>query len=171
MFSIIEELAGKGLKLLASLISKKGVEYVSKLTGINLQDKELDTDTILDLKKFEMDNELELMRLALKSDELFVSDKDSARSLSRDIQKVESSFLAKNTSYFLDLIVVFLAIVLTTLLFFTEIPGNNKQLFYMAYGAVLTWVGTIISFYRGSSKGSRDKDLHLKLEALKNAKL
>ena len=47
---------------------------------------------------------------------------------------------------------------LVFLLFFAPIPESSHDLVNVALGALLTALGTVISFYFGSSKSSRDKD-------------
>lgn len=38
-----------------------------------------------------------------------------------------------------------------------EIPAENKDLFNMGFGSILTWGGAAIHYFLGSSKGSKDK--------------
>jgi uncharacterized BrkB/YihY/UPF0761 family membrane protein len=68
-----------------------------------------------------------------------------------------SSFLAKNTAYIIDFVIVGAAILLAFLLFFVGVPEENKELAYTAFGSLLTLCGTVVNFHRGSSQGSKDK--------------
>jgi hypothetical protein len=47
---------------------------------------------------------------------------------------------------------------LVFLLFFAPIPDSSHDLVNVALGALLTAQGTVVSYYFGSSKSSRDKD-------------
>lgn len=83
---------------------------------------------------------------------------DSARKMNAEIQNsATSSFLAKNTAYIIDFIIVGATIVMTWLIFFKGVPEANKELAYMAFGSLLTLCGTVVNFHRGSSQGSKDK--------------
>lgn len=39
-----------------------------------------------------------------------------------------------------------------------SIPPENKDLFNMGFGSILTWGGAAIHYFLGSSKGSNDKN-------------
>jgi hypothetical protein len=83
---------------------------------------------------------------------------DSARKMNAEIQlSATSSFLAKNTAYIIDFVIVGAAIMLAFLLFFVGVPDENKELAYTAFGSLLTLCGTVVNFHRGSSQGSKDK--------------
>ena len=42
-------------------------------------------------------------------------------------------------------------------LFIFKLPIENKELAYTMFGSFLMYVGTVINFHRGSSKGSNEK--------------
>jgi hypothetical protein len=82
-----------------------------------------------------------------------------ARKMNAEIQlSSAASFLAKNTAYIIDFVIVGATIVMTWLLFFKGVPDANKELAYMAFGSLLTLSGTVVNFHRGSSQGSKEKD-------------
>ena len=81
-----------------------------------------------------------------------------ARKMNAEIQlSATSSFLAKNTAYIIDFVIVGAAIMLAFLLFFVGVPDENKELAYTAFGSLLTLCGTVVNFHRGFSQGSKDK--------------
>lgn len=81
-----------------------------------------------------------------------------ARKMNAEIQNsATSSFLAKNTAYIIDFIIVGATIIMTWMIFFKGVPDANKELAYMAFGSLLTLCGTVVNFHRGSSQGSKDK--------------
>jgi hypothetical protein len=47
---------------------------------------------------------------------------------------------------------------LVFLLFYAPIPDSSHDLVNIALGALLTAFGTVLNYYFGSSKSSRDKD-------------
>ena len=82
-----------------------------------------------------------------------------ARKMNAEIQlSATSSFLAKNTAYIIDFVIVGATIVLTWLLFFKGVPDENKELAYIAFGSLITLSGTVVNFHRGTSQGSKDKE-------------
>jgi hypothetical protein len=96
----------------------------------------------------------------IKVDEIRANNEntDSARKMNAEIQlSAASSFLAKNTAYIIDFIIVGATIVMTWMIFFKGVPDANKELAYMAFGSLLTLCGTVVNFHRGSSQGSKDK--------------
>lgn len=62
--------------------------------------------------------------------------------------------------------VVILAIVAIALgiMLFRPVPNENRELVSLILGAILGSLGTVVAFFFGSSKSSRDKD-----EAMLNA--
>ena len=94
--------------------------------------------------------------------ELENADRDSARDMNSKIQESEkASWLSKNTAYILDFIFVFAFLYMMYLIFEKIVPESNKEIFYMAFGSLGTIVVTIVSFHRGTSKGSEDKQKSL----------
>ena len=91
----------------------------------------------------------------LKADHANTAD---ARKMNAEIQlSTAASFMAKNTAYIIDFVIVGATIIMTWLLFFKGVPDENKELAYMAFGSLLTLSGTVVNFHRGSSQGSKDK--------------
>jgi hypothetical protein len=96
----------------------------------------------------------------LKADHANTAD---ARKMNAEIQlSAAASFLAKNTAYIIDFVIVGATIIMTWLLFFKGVPDANKELAYMAFGSLLTLSGTVVNFHRGSSQGSKEKEDKLK---------
>lgn len=84
----------------------------------------------------------------------------SAREMNIAMQGAQPGWLAKNVSYIIDLVIILTALYLTYLLFFTQVPENNKDYVVMAFGSVWTLVGTVVNFHRGSSIGSYIKNFN-----------
>ena len=59
-------------------------------------------------------------------------------------------------------------LLLIAMLFFVEIPQTNRDIIFMAMGALVGYQGAVVSFKYGSSKDSMDKDkmLHQKVPIL-----
>ena len=74
------------------------------------------------------------------------------------IKSREAGFLARNTAYILDIFIVVSTFILVLLIMFTEVPTNNKELVYTAFGSLMTLCLTVVQFHRGSSAHSAKKD-------------
>lgn len=60
--------------------------------------------------------------------------------------------------YVLGAILVLGFITLLAILIFIPIPPTNNELLYLAIGSYLTFVGSVVGYFFGSSKSSSDKD-------------
>ena len=59
--------------------------------------------------------------------------------------------------YILGAIVVALCFFLAYLLIFTAVPETNRSIVDVAFGLILGWGGSVVSYFYGTSKGSSDK--------------
>jgi len=101
---------------------------------------------------------IKLKEIDLKELELHNANTDSARKMNAEIQlSASASWLAKNTAYTLDIVIVSATIFLAWFAFMKGVPEQNKELVYMALGSLITMSGTVLNFHRGSSQGSKDK--------------
>ncbi len=169
-------LADKGLELISGAIdggADKAKEFIEEKTGIKMDGKELDVEQIAKLKELEMTHKAELERLALenkkednRASEAMVAEVNKntadARAMNVGIQtSTEASDLAKNTAYYIDMVLVVATIALAFALFGFELPLANKELAYMMFGSLLTLTGTVVNFHRGSSQSSADKQVEI----------
>lgn len=147
-----------GIGFVDDLISEIGLPLVKKgikaVTGIDLESKELTNE---DKQKI-MDSQIEIMNLDFKKLELNYQDTANSRDTNVKIQEsLNASWLAKNTAYILDFIVVIATIILGIMLFFVVVPPENMNIANIMFGAMLSYCSTIFGWHRGSSKGSTDK--------------
>ena len=159
-----------GIGFIDDLITDIGMPLVKKgvkaLTGIDLESKEL---TAEDKQKI-MDSQIEIMKIdfeKLKEDNRakeFVTIQDNqntsnARENNTKVQESDkASWLAKNTPFILDFIIVFAVFILGYSLLFVQIPEENIQIVNIMFGALLGIVGTVYTYHRGSSNGSAAKN-------------
>ena len=59
--------------------------------------------------------------------------------------------------YLLGSIVVALCFFLAYLLIFTAVPETNRSIIDVAFGFILGWGGSVVSYFFGTSKSSADK--------------
>ena len=152
-------------KLIDDYGEKLVLQGVEKLTGIDLSKEELTPE---DKQKI-MDSQIEIMNIdfdklkleteaKLEDKRLDIQNTNNAQVMNTQIQASEfSSKLAKNTAYIIDLVLVLSLVVLVFCLFIFKLPIENKELAYTMFGSFLMYVGTVINFHRGSSKGSNEK--------------
>ena len=151
-------LASVGIPFLVDMAKKYGekaiVEGVRKTTGIDLETKEITQE---DKHKI-LEAETKMRELDLEEIKLQQLNTNSSREMNIEIQKADkASYLSKNASYWLDIMIVTSTVLIGFLLFTTSIPDENKELAYMMFGSLVTLSGTVINFHRGSSHGSEDK--------------
>jgi len=103
--------------------------------------------------------ENENRRLGIDETKAFLADTDSARKHDASVQESEhASFLAKNVAYWIDLFIVTATFGMAYMILFKEIPSANKEIFYTAFGSLITLCMTVVNFHRGSSMRSQSKD-------------
>ena len=158
-----------GLGFIDDLISDVGLPLVKKgikaLTGIDIEAKEL---TAEDKQKL-LDSQVEIMKIdfeKLKEENRakeFVtiqnnSNTANARESNTKIQESSnSSWLAKNTPFILDFVIVFAVFILGYSLLYVQIPEANIQIMNIMFGTLLGILGTVYNYHRGSSNGSAAK--------------
>ena len=158
-----------GIGFVDDLISEIGMPLVKKgikaVTGIDLESKEL---TAEDKQKI-MNSQIEIMKIdfeKMKEDNRakeFITIQDNsntanARENNTKIQETQNaSWLAKNTAYILDFLAVFAVLLLGIGLLFIEIPKDNLQIVNIMFGSLLGIMGAVYNYYRGSSRGSAEK--------------
>lgn len=158
-----------GIDFIDKLASEVGIPLLSKgikaITGIDITEKELSPE---DKQKI-LNSQIEIMKIdfeKLKEDNRakeFVTiqnnnNTSNARETNTRIQESDkASWLAKNTPFILDFIIVFAVFILGCCMLFVEIPEENIQIVNIMFGALLGIMGTVYNYHRGSSNGSAAK--------------
>ncbi|GAB4327268.1 MAG: hypothetical protein Kow0037_00700 [Calditrichia bacterium] len=170
MGEIVKTLASKGLTLLARLVAGKGAEFVEGLSGIKLS-PEMDEETLIQLKQYELEHEDELNRLATELEMARLKDLANARERDLAVQRSEKAgFLSKNTPHILAVGTVCLTFILFFLVLFRQINAVNKDIVIYLLGILSAITTQIFNFYFGSSKGSKDKDSNLQALLKQNSR-
>lgn len=119
--------------------------------------KGIDSLTTSDQERRAAENEAK--RLGIEETKAYLADTANAREANVRIQESENaSLLAKNVGYFLDLFIVATTVALAYLVLFQEVPSANKELFYTAFGSLITMCMTVVNFHRSSTARSQKKD-------------
>jgi len=107
---------------------------------------------------------LKLKELDLEYAKLEVQDRDSARQAYAQVATSENATkLEKMVVPVLALGVVGLAFVLIAVLMFVDTPNDQQQLVIFALGFITSAAGQVLSFYFGSSQGSKSKTEEMKV--------
>ena len=163
---LLSTLAANGLDLLGKAVTAKGKEFVEEKLGVKLEETMKTEEGLLKLKQLELEHEEFLLdvavqqaNLALESEKLAYVDTGNARDSNTRIQEsFHASYLAKNMPYWIDGFIIFATFGMAYFLLFKEIPTVNKEVFYTAFGSLMTLCMTVVNFHRGSSAKSQSKD-------------
>lgn len=141
---VADKFSGGFLSGAAEVIEKFVADPTKKMEAV----KELETLKIKH-EEFIINAEKELETEYLK-------DTQNARDTNARIQESENaSWLAKNIAYCIDGIFVVAFFVGLLLIYNKAVPEENKELFYTGFGALTSYVATILNFHRGTSIGSK----------------
>jgi len=126
----------------------------------------IDDDTIEGVTKALTGNPemtMKLKELDLEYAKLEVADRDSARQAYAAVATSEhATKLDKIVVPVLALGVVGLAFTLIGVLMFVNTPTDQQQIIIFALGFITSVAGQVLSFYFGSSQGSKDKTEEIK---------
>ena len=164
--AIVQPLLANGLGLVANAVIAKGQAWVEGKTGVKLQPN-MPPEEVAKLQMAQMEHEEELMRLKLEENKLDIEeltlrlkDTDSARD--REIQIATSDkapLLNKVITPILALAILLITFALFAVVMFDHSPVDSTRKDILIYIlGVLSAISTqIVSYYFGSSQGSKDK--------------
>ena len=105
---------------------------------------------------------MKLKELDLEYAKLEVADRDSARKAYAAVATSENATkLDKAVVPILALGTVFLAFLFIGILIFIDVASDQQQMIIFALGFITSSAGQVLSFYFGSSQGSKDKTKEL----------
>ncbi len=171
--SILTPLLGNGLNLVANAVMAKGKDYVEKKLGVSLK-PDMSPEDLVKVQIAQMEHEEELLKLRLEEDkldlaelELRLKDTDSARDREVQISTSDKApLLNKIVTPVLALSILLLTFVLFGVVMFNDTPieASRKDILIYILGVLSAIASQIVSYYFGSSAGSKEKT-----EALKGA--
>ena len=175
LLPILGPLLQNGLGLVANAVVAKGKQYVEQKLGVELK-PDMSPEDMAKVQIAAMEHEEELMRLRLEADkldlaelELRLKDVDSARDRETAIAtSKDAPLLNKVITPILALGIVTLTFVLFAIVMFDETPvdASRKDILIYVLGVLSAIATQIVSYYFGSSQGSKEKSDQLR-EALK----
>lgn len=154
-----------GTGFLKNLISGKGSDIIESVGGVIdglSQSKEEKDAAKLEVSK-EINRHVEtLVSESNKELQMYLSDVANSREMNTKIQESDkASWLSKNIAYMIDVLLILSFITMLIMIFNRVVPESNKELFYTGFGLLGGYVGTVINFHRGTSKGSENKQKQL----------
>lgn len=159
--SIVSGLIQNGLPKIADAVIEKGVDYVQDKLGVELKPEGLASKE--DYAKLQIE--------AMKHEEFMaeLDAKDRADARDREVQIATSEkapMINKVVTPVIALGVIVLSFVLFAILIFVQVETQSKDILIYILGVLSAAVTQILSYYFGSSQGSKDKAMQLK-EVLK----
>ena len=166
MIPIVASLLGQGLNLVANAVAAKGKDWVEKKLGVELK-PDMTSEDYAKVKIAEMAHEEELLKIQLEDNKLDLQeldmrlkDTDSARNRETQIATSEKApLLNKIVTPVLALFVTALTFILFAVLMFDSSPvePSRKDILVYVLGALTAISTQVISYYFGSSIGSKNK--------------
>jgi len=171
--AILTPLLGNGLNLVANAVMAKGKDYVEKKLGVSLK-PDMSPEDLAKIQIAQMEHEEELLKLRLEEDKLDLAElqmllKDTNDARQREVQIANSDkapLLNKIVTPVLALSILLLTFVLFGVVMFNDTPveASRKDILIYILGVLSAIASQIVSYYFGSSAGSKEKT-----EALKGA--
>ena len=145
------------------------VDSIGKVIDNVVTTKEEKQQLENEIRKAEMQYNLESRKIDLEEKQAVLKDIDSARTMASNIQtSANATNLSKNVSAYLALGTVFLTFVLFFVWAFAEVTQSQKEIVLYILGVLSAIDTQIFSFYFGSSQGSKDKQATLDSNSLAN---
>lgn len=112
----------------------------------------------LEMKKADMQYQVDLKKLTLEEQKMTFGEMESARKREVDLSSSQyATQLAKNVAPFLALGTTFLTFTLFGFILFRKVDTQTKEIIFYILGVLSAIVTQIFSYYFGSSLGSAQK--------------
>ncbi len=170
MIPIVGALLGQGLNLVANAVMAKGKDWVENKLGVELK-PDMTSEDYAKLQIAQMQHEEELLKLKLEDNKLDLQElemrlKDTSSARSREVEIATSEkapLINKIVTPVLALGVTAITFVLFGFLMFdsTPVEPSRKDVLVYVLGALTAISTQVISYYFGSSVGSKDKSAQL----------
>jgi hypothetical protein len=173
--AIVQPLLANGLGLVANAVLAKGKKVVEDKLGVELK-PDMSSEDLARVQIAAMEHEEELLRLRLEEDKLDLAELQARLKDTNDAREREVAIATSDKAPLLNKIVtpvLALSILLLTFVLFGVVMFDNnpveatrKDILIYVLGVLSAIATQIVSYYFGSSQGSKDKSDQLK-DALK----
>lgn len=158
LIGLVKNAAPAVATALGGPMAGKAVSMISGMLGV-----EDNVDSVTKALQADPNLALKLRELDLKELEVHAKDRDSARTREVELAKSEHApYINKIVTPVLALGVVALSFILFAILIFIEVKAEAKDILIYVLGVLSAAVTQILSYYFGSSAGSKEKDDKLK---------
>lgn len=106
-----------------------------------------------------------LKEIELEMYKIDAADRDSARKREIEVAKADVHFITKNITSILAIGVLTGSMIIAMLVFFVDFPDSQENILIFVLGSLFSIATQVVSYYFGSSQGSKDKS-----EAIKSLK-
>ena len=158
---ILTQLAGAGMQKVVDAVLDKGTQVVEEKLGVTLTpgpDGKLSAEQLTSIKEAAMKHEEFMFEQEVK-------DRSSARQREVDIASNEHvPLINKVITPYLAIAVISASFILFAILIFVDVRPEAKDILIYILGVLSAAVTQILSYYFGSSVGSKDKSELLALK-------
>ena len=171
LLPILQPLLSNGLNLVANAVMAKGKKVVEENLGVELK-PDMSPEDLAKIQIAQMEHEEELLKLRLEEDKLDLAElelrlKDTNSARDREVQISTSDkapLLNKIVTPVLALSILILTFVLFGVVMFDDTPveASRKDILIYILGVLSAIASQIVSYYFGSSAGSKEKTDALK---------
>lgn len=175
LLPIVQPLLANGLNLVANAVLAKGKKVVEDKLGVELK-PDMSSEDLAKVQIAQMEHEEELMRLRIEEDKLDLAElelrlKDVGSARDREVAIATSDkapLINKIVTPVLALLLLGVTFILFGIVLFDQSPvdPSRKDILIYILGVLSAVATQVVSYYFGSSQGSRSKDDAIK-EALK----
>ena len=129
-----------------------------------------DPDALVKIKQYEIDHKYDLQKVQLEAVKVDLADVQDARS--RQSRHEEATGKSDVNLYVLAWTIVIGFFGLIGAMMYVAIPAESNNIIYMLFGTLAAGFGSVMQYFFGSSRGSKEKTLMLgrQISAVKPAK-
>lgn len=162
---LLKSLASSGLGLIGNAVLAKGKDFVEDKLGVDLEQAMGTEQGRIRLQEIQAEREEDLHAFVLaqrdqelKAEQMAYQDTANSRDANARIQEsANAAWLAKNTGYVIDFVIIGATLLMSGMLMFRAIPLENREQAFAVWGALMALCGTVVQWHRGSSSGSQRK--------------
>lgn len=103
-----------------------------------------------------------LKEMELEFAKLDAQDRDSARNREIEMAKSDVHFVTKNITSLLAIGILTGSLIIAMLVFFVDFPDSQENILIFVLGSLFSIATQVVSYYFGSSQGSKDKTEEIK---------
>ncbi len=108
------------------------------------------------------ENIQKLKEMELEFYKIDAADRDSARKREVEMAKADVHFITKNIASILAIGTLSGSMIMTALIFFVDFPDSQENIIIFALGFLSSSATQVLSYYFGSSQGSKEKTEEIK---------